>query len=133
MRKYIDDLGIKFKDTPQGWIGKKDKRNNKWKKERKKYGFDVRETWSLNYTIKLFLYERLCMYNDVNIVDTDYHKFDINGEQLTFQQCIDLMIEGLELDLTLDEFDEKRKDKEVENKINNYMHILAECLDCLWW
>ena len=39
-----------------------DKRQGRWKKERKKYGFDERQTWNLNTTMIELLYERVMMF-----------------------------------------------------------------------
>lgn len=139
-RKYIDDLGIKFEDTPQGFCNEEflenvpGTRGEYWHKERAIYGFDNRETWSLDYAIKLYLYERLCMYNEVNCIDTEFHKFKYKGEELSQQQCIDRMIEGLKLDLTLSDLNEKRfKDENIKSKINDVFPILALCINSLWW
>ena len=70
-RKYLQKLGINIKNTPWGWCEDKkhNQRKKEWKKQRKIYGFDSRETWSLNYTIAILVYERLSMYNEVNIID----------------------------------------------------------------
>lgn len=133
-RKYIDDLGIKFEDTPQGWCLKdSDSREDYWKIEREEYGFDSRETWALDYSFKLWLYERLCMYNEINNVDTSFHKFEYKGKTLTLQDCIDRMIEGLKLDLTLDEYDKKRDDAKIQEKIDDVVQIFALCYRYLWW
>ncbi|KAA9007285.1 hypothetical protein F4V43_02015 [Paenibacillus spiritus] len=132
LRKYIDDLGIKLEDTPQGWCPG-DSREEGWSKQREIYGFDSRETWSLDYTFKLWLYERLRMYDEVNVIDTGFHKFDYKGKLITFQECIDRMIEGLRLDLTLGDFSEERKIKEIDEKIEDVMPIFCLCHKCLWW
>ena len=39
-----------------------DKRQGRWKKERKKYGFDERQTWNLSTTMIELLYERVMMF-----------------------------------------------------------------------
>ncbi len=129
-RKYIDDLGIDFEDTPQGWL-KEDKRQEKWKKQREVYGFDERETWNLNNTFKFWLYERLCMFNEINIINTSYHKFEYKGETLSFQDCIDRMLEGLQLELTFPDYSDERE--QYEEKINDVVPIFALCFDKLWW
>lgn len=132
MRKYIDELGIKFEDTPQGWC-ENDVREEVWSKQRNIYGFDAKETWALDYTLKILIYERLCMYNELNIVDTSYYKFKYKESELTFQECIDSMIEGLKLDLTLEEFDKQRQNEDVKSKIDDVFNILALCINYLWW
>ena len=133
-RKYLKEIGIELKDTPWGWNGN-DKRKEKWRKERKEIGFDERETWSLDRTMELLLYERLCRYKEIaeKVIDLDFHVFEYNNEELTQRQCIDRMIEGLKLELTLDPFDEKREDKYVKEKIENIWKIYDLCKITLWW
>ena len=133
-RHYIDELGIKFEETPQGW-NQNDSRQEYWKKEREKYGFDERDTWYLHYTIDLLLYERLCNFkeNAKGCIDLTFHKFKYKDEILTQEECIDRMIEGLKLELTLDEFDEKRKCKKVQKLIDDVYPIYAICKYSLWW
>lgn len=131
-RKYIEDLGIKFEDTPQGYCPN-DLRENFWKEQREKYGFDSRETWSLDYSFRLWLYERLCMFNEINTIDTSYHKFQYKNMTLTLQDCIDKMIEGLKLDLTLGRYDQKRNEGETKDKIQDIIPIFALCNQSLWW
>lgn len=131
-RYYIDELGIDFEETPQGW-NENDGRQEMWAKERKKYGFDERETWSLEYTMNLLLYERLCMYKEVACIDLNYHRFNYKGKELTQLECIDRMIEGLKLDLTLGDHDKKREDKEISELIEDVYPIYALCKNALWW
>ena len=95
-RKYLNDIGY------QDWRKdmKKDKRNKKWKKERKKYGFDSRETWNLDSTMAELLYERLKMFNEVNLIDTHYHTIEIDGVEMSMQEAIDELLKSLKLRLT---------------------------------
>lgn len=132
-REYIDKLGISYSETPQGWNAA-DSRQDKWKEARTKYGFDERETWSLYYTMDLFLYERLMMYKEVNCVDLEFHKFKYKDEILTLKECIDRMIKGLELDLIIPEYDKKRmEDKEIMKAIDDVYPIYSLCRRALWW
>jgi len=46
-RKFIDELGIKFEDTPQGWCPTSEEacgREEMWQRQRDEWGFDERET-----------------------------------------------------------------------------------------
>lgn len=133
-RHYIDNLGIKLEETPQGW-NKGDSRQDLWKKEREKFGFDERDTWDLHYTIDLLLYERLCMYKEKaeNFIDLTFNKFEYENEILTKEECLNRMIEGLRLELTLDEYDEKREDPKVNKLISDVYKIYAVCKHALWW
>lgn len=131
--KYLKNLGLKKEDLPQGWgTDSDDKRQKKWKKEREEYGFDNRETWSLDYTFKLWLYERLSMYNEVapNVIDTSFHKYEFRGEQITFQDCIDKMLEGLKIDLTVEDYNQTEEQKQ---KAADVIQIFSLCFYSLWW
>lgn len=95
MRKYLDDIGVT--DRPENLKG--DHKSSKtWQQERKIYGFDERETWNLDYSFYLWLYERLKMYIKVAsaFVDLNYHQFEYDGEKYTQLQMINLMLERLE-------------------------------------
>lgn len=132
-RKYIDELGIKYEDTPQGWntdIG--DSRFPEWEKQREEWGFDERETWNLTYAFELWLYERLKVYDEINIVDTrsDMHQFEYRGAILDFQDCIDRMLEGLKIKLTDDNW---WKDKTKKEQVEDILPLFVLCYNCLWW
>ena len=127
--KYLKDLCIKEDNTPQGW-NKDDSRQERWIKEREIYGFDEKETWSMDFTFKLWLYERLSMYNEVNGIDTSFHKYEFKGETITFQECIDRMLDGLKIELTVDEY---RRTEEQKEKVEDIVNIFALCLPSLWW
>lgn len=128
-RKYIDDLNIEH-STPDEFGSNPDWRDDIWKEQRETYGFDDRETWGLDYTFYLWLYERLMMFNEKNIIDTSYHKYEYKGEQLTQQDCIDRMIEGCKIGiksdlhtLTEDEFE----------KMRDVTKLWDLCIMDMWW
>ena len=124
-RKYLDDLGIT--DRPDTW-NPDDRRQNQWEEQRKIYGFDERETWSLETAFYLWLYERLKMYLEYTIVDLDFYKFEYKGKTYTQKQMIDMMIERLEEYLT-DETDEKS----FEKYPNEICEIWALVLPVMCW
>lgn len=124
MRKhyYLDKINIK----PFFFDNYKDRRNKQWKKERKKYGFDERETWSMNFTMIVLLYERLNMYNEINIVNTDYHKITINEIERTQQEWIDELIRLCEMYFKDDNTEWFECSKEI-------WEIWSELSPCMWW
>lgn len=124
-RKYLDDIGIEHKDTPQGWED-----TPKLRKQRKIYGFDARETYSLDYTFEIWLYERLMMYNEVNIVDTKAVLIDIGEKRITLQECIDMMLDGLRNSLSKEYY---RLTDEKKAKADSVVKIFAACYRALWW
>ena len=87
--KYIEEI-MDIEESPYGW-SKNTGRDEMWADQRKEYGFDERETWSLDTTFIYWLYERLRMFNEVNCINTEFHTFEINGKKLTQQECIDII------------------------------------------
>lgn len=141
-RKYLEDIGIKYYDTPQGLCEKphekKDKNYNrkKWHEERLIYGFDERETWCLYHTVNLFLYERLMYFKEIGgqTIDLSYHKIEYQDVEYTLSELIDKMIEGLRLDITLDDYDDKRINNPIiRKKIDDVWPIYSIVKYYLWW
>lgn len=131
--KYLTDIGIKEDDMPWNW-NPDDIRQKEWVKEREKYGFDERETWDLDYSFHLWFYERLMMYNEINCIDTSYHKFKYKNEELTLQECIDFILETLKNKLLRDiiDWDKKTSDKIYKQEEKMYQ-LIIKILPCLWW
>lgn len=128
--KYLDNLGVApgFRMdccTPAG-----DEREAQWLQERKEFGFDSRETWALELSFYCWLYERLMMFLDVNCIDLNFWKFEYEGEELTQQECIDRMIEGLKIALTKDDYDYTDEERK---KVNGIAKIWAIVLPKMWW
>ena len=74
-RLYLAELGLSpayvvVPDTEDVEIAGKD-RLKKYRKERKRYGFDTRETWNLDATASIWLYERLRAFEDATICDME--------------------------------------------------------------
>lgn len=96
-RYYLDEIE-KRGDTSADDISDTDERQALWAEERAKYGFDGRDTWSLNMTMTEMIYERLKMYlvKADEIVNLSYYKFDYKGENYTQRELILKMIEDAE-------------------------------------
>lgn len=129
--KYLTDLGIKLENTPYGW-NPNDDRQERWSQEREEYSFDERETWSLNATFFYWLYERLMKYNEINIVNTSFHKFNINGKEMTQQECMDKMIELCKRYITYEYINLEDENKMLD-EVEEIFDILKKCIWCLWW
>lgn len=127
MRKYLDDIGVT--QRPDTW-NEDDVRQEQWVKEREEYGFDERETWALNFSFYLWLYERLKRFVDVCCIDLDYHKFQYNWAEYTQRQMIDMMIERLEFSFKpeYNDFDEKQY-----TYVSEIEKIWAIVLPAMWW
>lgn len=108
--------------------GDNDSRAEAWAKQREEYGFDERETWSLDAAFAQWLYERLLMYKEINIVDLTYHKFDVNGETLTQEQCLDRMIDLCKRFILTDTWDD-----EYDQLWYELTELWKTCGLAMWW
>ena len=126
---YLSNIGIKEKDLPWYWHPS-DPREKHWLEMINKHGFDERDTWDLNYTLALLIYPRLKMYDEVNRIDTSFHKFEFEDKEYTEQECINKILEGFEIFLTKNEF--KLTDEDYK-KIKDSMTLLGIIWWALWW
>ena len=129
-RKYLDDIG---EDYSWVWKPEGSERDELFEKEREIYGFDSRETWSLDYVFYMWLYERLKMYIEYagEIVNLNFHKFIYKEKEYTQLEFINMMIERLESyfqkeDLFVSSEEEYEPIKEIGE-------IWALVLPAMWW
>lgn len=112
---------------------KGDKREKEWRKQRRKYGFDERETWNLNWRFYAWSYERLKMFKKITNINLDFYKFDYKGKTYTQKQMINKMIKRLEY--ILDFNNEKQSD--FEQKFQKYSKEITEIwsliIPAMWW
>lgn len=141
--KYLEDLGLKIEDYGSNYIYKEKEGTNRRKlfeQERKDYGFDERETWSLDYYFAEWLYSRLMMYKEVasNVVNLKYHKIEWKSKEITQLEAIDILI-NVSKDYILSENDYIKDTIPLEevNKIYNTfyesMELWGKILRYMWW
>lgn len=127
-------------------------RNEIFKEQRKKYGFDERETWDMGFTTILWLYSHLERYKTWSIVelysDHAHHyvvsvfqkdgenefiwnkkkeKYKKEKKDLSLGQIIDTILEYFEIYLE----DQENLDNYVFAKEG--MKLYGEILPSLWW
>lgn len=130
--KYLDEIKVADRLDKIKPINKRVKR--KWEEQRKIYGFDERETYSLDFAFYCWLYERLRMYFEKAdpVVDLDYHKLDFKGEEFTLKELIFMLLDRLEL-----YFKKERKcteyTPEEAQKVREIGEIWAIILPYAWW
>ena len=130
--KYLRDLGLKEDDLPWKWdVDYKKRLEN----QEKIYGFNMTETYSLDLTLDLFLYERLMMYREKakEVIDFTSHKYEYEGKTKNLGELLDLMIDGLRFRLTKDKFDSFAWDEKDLKQYNEPYQILAIIINDLWW
>lgn len=122
-RKFLDDIG--YVDELAG-IENDGAYGGRFAKQQKIYGFDDRDTWNLHITMVKLLYERLKMYDKVNIVDTSFHTIEHNNQVLTMQDVLELMVDLAEEVLTSDsnEYVEALNEEEDEFFTNTQIETL---------
>ena len=133
---FLEKLGVPLKYRGTNFCDNTDKRHNRWVKERKKYGFDSKETWSLDYTFYVWLYEHLMMYKKeaFKVVDLDYHKFDVDGKEYTQRQLINRLLKDLRYIMLNDYYMFDKKDYEKIQKRTERIHKLwGIVIPAMWW
>lgn len=128
-RKYLDDIGMSSESRPENWA-LDNPRRDLWEKEREIYGFDQRETWGLDDTILIFLYERLMMYKEKNILDLTFHQREYKGKTMNMEEALDLMIEGCRIAVLKHISERNNEDRE---KVKRVFELLAIWYEELWW
>ena len=123
--KYIEEF-IDIEETLYGCC-KDTGRDIQWKEEREIYGFDERETWDMGYSFFCWLYERLMMFKEIEFIDLNFHKFNINGKEMTQIECIDKMLDNCK-EIILDGSVNLKTDLREE-----VLSIWKECINALWW
>ena len=93
---------------------------------------DPRDTFSLDHTLALWLYERLRYLQEEasQVVDYTFYTFEIGGEQLTEMQCMERMIEDCRILIVSDYYEEE--DKIVAAK-DDLFKVLSKVYFALWW
>lgn len=121
--KYLEEI-VNIENTPYGF-SQNTGRDEMWEQQKQEYGFDERETWSMDYTFVCWLYERLSMYDKVNIVNTEAVTIDNN----TFQQHIDKLIELCKTMITTRNLNFKEEDQLYDEILTIFNKIIRY----LWW
>lgn len=96
--------------------------------------FDERDTFNLDNTLILWLYERLRYFQDhaSKVVNFDYHKFEIDGAELTQRQCIDRMVEDCKTIMT--ELNADEEDFEAADAVkDDLFKVLSKVYWAMWW
>lgn len=147
--KYNKNLASVKKDGgqicyPHTKEKEKDKdKQRKYNKQRKKYGFDERETWALEYTSLMWLYEHLQMYIDIGgkIVDfesplPDSLKEEFSKYDLTVNTQLDVIKEILS---EIEKYDHNHYACDSDKEEKAYKHgrralmFYAIILPMMWW
>lgn len=141
--KYLKKLNFTKDDwycVPNAKLGK-GKAKKKWEKQRKKYGFDLRETYAMDFTLACWIYEHFKWYVDEAPIDLTFHKFDI--KIIDFIEGIDSEPRYKDVRVTqkeainyVFEYFEYYFSHEWEDEYYYYitaMEIVAKIMPAMWW
>jgi hypothetical protein len=136
-RKFLKDIGYEEEK-----IKHSKKRKKRLAKQRKKYGFDEVETWSLKDTFYRWLYERLKMYMKVAdpVVDLNFHKFEYKSKTYTQRELILKLIDLLKEHILSEKEWYEINDEELPTFVDRYekrtkeiCEIWGIILPTMWW
>ena len=128
--KYLDDLGLPITKYGTNFCDRSDERWKKWRRERKKYGFDERECWNLNTTFVEWLYSHFMKYaedSDSNrVLDLNFHKLEYQGSLITQAEAIDIVCEACKEYLVKDFLHRTFLSKDI-------MMLITDLMPAMWW
>lgn len=147
--KYLNAIGISSKDPGifnTEWKENDKQRRKRFKKQRKKYGFDERETWQMDFTLATWIYEHFIWYKKHSIVDLTFHTFEIpqwDKETNTFSEtnlitvhqkdAIDIVLKNIRYYLKYaDSIDLDKADKAYK-KFEYAFRIMGVLMPSMWW
>lgn len=133
MRIWLDKIHVPKKNRPEGWkrpLG----RHVKCKIAKLIYGVDPRDTYDLDFTWRLWLYEHLKMFlkQADPVIDMSEKNIEWDGGKYSLLEMIHMMLDRLEFALDprnqYDDLDEK------EHKyVNQIEQIWATVCPAMWW
>lgn len=135
--KYLEDLGLRPEDYGVNFSPKNDKRRKKWAKQKEKFGFDERETWSLDHYFAEWLYSHCKMYlkEASKVIDLESEvKYEIDGRKYNQKEAIERILELLESYLTgINHYKSIEKEAEAKEALKEASRIWSEIILDMWW
>ena len=139
--KYLENIGLKQDEYGTNFISNKlDKRHRRWKKQRKEYGFDDRETWNLDSMFVQWLYSHLMMYKEKasEVIDLEFRTFYWKGKDITQLDAIDIILNASKDYLLADSkyIDNAISYQEREEIYDNFFDVMTlwgMILPYMWW
>ena len=87
--KYLDDLGINIENYGSNFV--KERKMQRFF-ERRKYGFDYRETINMDLMFAEWIYSRLMMLVEQTEDDLTFHSVEFEGEKYTIEKAIQCIL-----------------------------------------
>lgn len=126
---YLEKIGLKRNEYGTKALG--NKHPIKYFSQRRRYGFDERETWNIDVMFAEWLYSHLMMYYEVSNTNVDFHKIEIDGQVRTVGEIIEEIINLLK-DFLLKNH-ETEEDDTVHEKLKRAIILWSEIFPYIWW
>ena len=130
--KYLDDLGIKIENYGSNFA--KEKKFQRFI-ERKKYGFDYRQTIHMDLAFAEWIYSRLMMLLEQTDDDLTFHSIEYEGVHYTVEQAIHRILKAAQEYLYLFEVEkldgeniEEEKRMRIANEMKAATRLWAEIM-----
>jgi hypothetical protein len=104
---------------------KNDPRRYQWYRQRKKWGFDDRETWSLDNSIAKFVLPRLKRFREIT------YGYPSNLTLEKWQKILDKMIYAM--DMVCKEWDGNFVPEDDHKKVAEGLKLFGQYFRHLWW
>ena len=131
---YLEKLGLDIHKYGVNFCGKGDRRWSDWKKERKLYGFDNRETWCIEPLFVEWIYSRFKMYLEQTVVDLEYYKIpyqkdpDAEPIMVTQKKAIKIIMKMCR------DFLLKNDEDYASARLDpSFYPLLSELMPLMWW
>lgn len=134
-RKILDELGAQGAQGTWNMVEDTDERHPAWAVERDIYGFDSRDTWSLDSTMMELLYERLVMFKkrSYDMVDLSSSLVKIDGEVRSVDNVLDELIELSRTVIVNQNSSDPMNEAEVHAVAKRVWSIWTQAFQSFWW
>lgn len=119
----MDDLGIKIENYGSNFV--KEKKFQRFI-ERRKYGFDSRQTINMDLTFAEWIYSRLMMLLEQTDDDLTFQSIEFEGVHYTIEQAIHRILKAAQEYLyffEVEEMEEETVEEEKRIRITNEMKV----------
>lgn len=133
--KYLEKIGLKPNQYGVNFTFTTDKYKKKWKKQRKEYGFDERETYCMDIIFAEWLYSHCKMFLEKSrkTIDLSYYKYDYNEKKYTQEEAIKKIIKWTKYYLKNNDSDDTKIAIKANKKLQKASELWTIVLLQMGW
>lgn len=129
---YLAELGVPKKDQVCTFASDKDERSATWSMQRKVFGQDETELWSLDTTFLQWMYCHVRMFKDIGGCEGHMETIPWDGVDLMLPQALDILI-----DITgraiLHQYGTQEEREEYKEELQQLTKLWGRVLPSLWF